>query len=1002
MRTWYSKVKRVGLSARGAKAKQRRTTPWGRPAVELLEDRLAPATLTVNSVADNTQADAFLTLREGLLLVDNGGNAMAALGRSLTAGESAQISGTFGSNDTIQFDPSLSGQTITLGSTLPQLTANLNLTGPGASQLAVSGSFAVQVLNIAAGVTAQVSGLAIEGGYAFLGGAISNAGILTLRNSFLSGNFAPNDGGAISNAGTLTLTNSTLYGNSASGSGGAISNLGGTMTLTDCTLSRNQGGGAYYYGGGGVYNNGNMTLTRCQVLANTVAYYSGGRGYSSGGGILNKGALTIADSALSGNQSAYGGGGIDNQGTLTITNSTLTGNSNAGGFLTGGGGVLNFGTLTATDCTLAGNSTGFYSAGGGGISNLGTVTLTNSTVSGNSALIGTFYGGGGILNDNTLTLTNCTVAGNKANSGGGIAVGSGSTTLGNTIIANNQAFGGPDVLNGSGTTTLANSSLIQNTSFTIFAPGSANNITGQDPLLGPLQNNGGPTFTMALLPGSPAIDAGDNSLAVDADGNPLTTDQRGQPYVRIYGARVDMGAYDVQPLAVSVAIRPSAYPSDFGQALTFSATVSSSVPGAGTPTGSVDFVDTTTANDLGSVALSGGTASLTTTSLPLGPQSISAIYSGDASFQSGSGSASVSILPSIYVLAPTANPSLRLSGNTAITIPGLIQVDSSSPTALTASGNSSVRAGSIQVVGGFLIQDNASINPTPVTGVPLVPDPLAALPAPSGGVRQGSVNLTQGTESIDPGIYDQIQVSGTVSLTLNPGIYVIAGGGLKVTDLASITGSGVLIYNAGSNYVGQGSSFGGITLSSQATINLTPASTGPYAGILIFQSRDNASAISLNGKTAGAIQNSILYAPAARLSLEDNAILPDTLVVNQLRLGSDGSSPQQDVQTNASLDFGQALNARFSAAQIAVMSPSPREMSLPPPLGSPSPAQNGWDEAMQDVLGTVPLVPDSLPAELARRSAGTAVPGQSRLVDALFACRYLETLAELEDLTQTL
>src|SRR5207247_2009397 len=90
--------------------------------------------------------------------------------------------------DTIQFASSLEGQTITLGSALPQITGDLTLTGPGASQLAVSGNSTVEVLSIAAGVTAQLSGLLVENGNATHGGGISNSGTLTLTNAVLSGN----------------------------------------------------------------------------------------------------------------------------------------------------------------------------------------------------------------------------------------------------------------------------------------------------------------------------------------------------------------------------------------------------------------------------------------------------------------------------------------------------------------------------------------------------------------------------------------------------------------------------------------------------------------------------------------------------------------------------------------------------------------------------------------------------------------------------------------------
>src|SRR5262249_10175255 len=109
-----------------------------RPVLEVLEDRQAPATLTVNSIADNASADNPLTLREAVLLVNNGGNAPAALGRSLTSGEQAQIAGTFGSTDTIVFDPGLAGQTVNL------TTVGDSSAGPSA--LAVSAPLTIQSL----------------------------------------------------------------------------------------------------------------------------------------------------------------------------------------------------------------------------------------------------------------------------------------------------------------------------------------------------------------------------------------------------------------------------------------------------------------------------------------------------------------------------------------------------------------------------------------------------------------------------------------------------------------------------------------------------------------------------------------------------------------------------------------------------------------------------------------------------------------------------------------
>src|SRR6266851_3188672 len=95
---------RSAAGKRGHRRPEQRRKRSAKIWLEALEDRLAPATLIVNSVGDNTTPDSLLTLREAILLVDNAGDATTALGRtSLTLGETAQISGTFGSNDTIQF-----------------------------------------------------------------------------------------------------------------------------------------------------------------------------------------------------------------------------------------------------------------------------------------------------------------------------------------------------------------------------------------------------------------------------------------------------------------------------------------------------------------------------------------------------------------------------------------------------------------------------------------------------------------------------------------------------------------------------------------------------------------------------------------------------------------------------------------------------------------------------------------------------------------------------------
>src|SRR5262249_25861113 len=150
-------------------------------------------------------------------------------------------------------------------------------------------------------------------------------------------------------------------------------------------------------------------------------------------------------------------------------------------------------------------------------------------------------------------------------------------------------------------------------------------------------------------------------------------------------------------------------------------------------------------------------------------------------------------------------------------IPGTLVVDSSARNALSASGGAHITASlGIGVVGGVQKTGQAVLSPTPATGVPAFSDPLAGLPPPPFNNVRGSVNLGGGTKTVSPGIFSQISVSGSASLLLEPGIYVIAGGGLTISGggISMVaggppdpyTGTGVLIYNAGSNFPNPGGS----------------------------------------------------------------------------------------------------------------------------------------------------------------------------------------------------
>jgi Bacterial Ig-like domain (group 3) len=327
---------------------------------------------------------------------------------------------------------------------------------------------------------------------------------------------------------------------------------------------------------------------------------------------------------------------------------------------------------------------------------------------------------------------------------------------------------------------------------------------------------------------------------------------------------------------------------NLGQTVTFTATVMANSPGSGTPTGTVDFYDTTTSTDLtpGGIALSSGTASFSTTSLAAGPHTIKATYSGDGNFVTSSGTATtITIGQTIFVLDPSAGGALSLSGSASINISGGLYVDSSSSSALSVSGAPSVKASVVDVHGGVQKSGSPSFSPAPVTGAAVVTDPLASLPLPStsGLTNYGAENLSGASSAtIKPGIYSSISVSGSASLTLSAGTYIIEGGGFAVSGAGSVTGSGVMIVNAGSDYPNTGGTYGSISLSGSGSYKLTPPISGTYAGIVIFQTRDNSKAMTVSGAASG--MTGTIYAAAASLTISGSGALNAALDVDTLTM----------------------------------------------------------------------------------------------------------------------
>jgi hypothetical protein len=428
-----------------------------------------------------------------------------------------------------------------------------------------------------------ISACTLRGNFAGGGGGVYNDGTssgtatVEIVNSTLTVNtadYGEGEGGGVENVASsggfasLQIVNSIVSNNKAisSGYGGGVENAasGGTATvqITNSILSSNS---ASHFGGGidNYAQNGGLAIVE---VANTSL--SGNKG----GGIANRGeyggfaTMDIKGCTLNGN---YGGngGGIYNQGaTLRIANSTISSNSTVYG---AGGGACNqcYGdpaSLEIRDCTLTGNSAssgnGIYNVSGaeGGTA---TVLVVNSTLSGNSATNTKFgsdiynyadcswyddscLGHGGFA---SLQIANSTLSGSSATNGipntsiynethgSGTAV----VTIASTIL--DAGTPGLTVTNDSGTITSLGHNLSSDDGGGFLT--ATGDQTNTDPMLGPLQDNGGPTFTCALLPGSPAINAGDPNFTP-----PPEFDQRGPGFPRVAYGRIDIGAFEVQTL----------------------------------------------------------------------------------------------------------------------------------------------------------------------------------------------------------------------------------------------------------------------------------------------------------------------------------------------------------------------------------------------------------------------------------------------------------------------
>ena len=520
-------------------------------SIALAGHGLQAATITVDS-ADDNPASEYCNLRSALQAINDGSTAGVPTCSSAVSGS------TFGTNDTVEFS-------YETGASINLYQGSLSLT---AASVTIDGSEHVidakgngAVLIVGDGVTLAASQLHLTGGVSAEHGAgitIGNGAHVQLTDCWIYANSTKGVGGAIYLAPTasVSLVQSSISENSAITGGAIFAKDGAAVTATKTSFTSNHAS----YSAGAIYSSGGaLTLDTATITKNTAPYYSGGV-------VALFDTITVSNSTLSGNSGARAGGMFVRSSQGTIAKSTISGNTAVCGSGCGGAMVVESSTLAIIGSTLSDNlAAGHvdFVTGGAMLSN-GTTTFVNSTISANIG-VGDQQVSGAAWNlqfgSDGLTYINSTVTNNIAvafqgGAAGGVLMGDvsfspppiseGTLILRNTIVsANSPADTDIAWTPGEHTVTAAYSLLGSSQNVAEFnAPGD-HNIFSDSPGLGPLEDNGGPTKTHALLPGSPALSAGSTALAVFS-GQPLNFDQRGPGFVRTFGGAVDIGAFEEQ------------------------------------------------------------------------------------------------------------------------------------------------------------------------------------------------------------------------------------------------------------------------------------------------------------------------------------------------------------------------------------------------------------------------------------------------------------------------
>jgi large repetitive protein len=709
-----------------------------------------------------------------------------------------------------------------------------NDTFSGNKALGGNGGYGAANSDVSGGPSRGAGG---SGGAGSGGGLYVAAGTVTLTDDTLSGNNAVGGRGGTGGdyvkvyVGTATEWGSAGSAGGGAGSGGGLYVAGGSVTLTNDTLSGNQATGGD--GANGIQSNPGNGAVNVQAGGN------GGAG-SAGGLYVAAGTVTLTSDTLSGNQATGGNGGA---GAAAAGGASGYGGipggrggpGGSGGAGLGGGSYVAGGSVTLSNDTLDNNQagggnggTGGYGSGNGGSGGVGsgggvsvaagTVTLSNDTLSGNQAAVGNGGPGGGPDDKGSIGSNGTAVGGGIDN-----AAGSSSLQIYDTIVANDTAITASPDLDG-GLTSLGNNLIGNSTGGSGFA---ASDLLNVNPQLGPLQNNGGPTQTMALLPGSPAINSGDTADAP-------AYDQRGPGFPRIVNGSIDIGAFEVQATNVAApivsSINTTQGPASGGTSVT--------ITGSNLGTASTATVDFGTGHPATIVSDSGSTIVATS---PAGTGTVNVTVTTLGGTSTTSSADQFTYLP--LTLSPTSLTTVTANQSYSATI--------------TASGGSGsytyALAPGSSLPAGLTLSNSGTVSGTASTAGSYTFTIVA-----SDTVYAGETGSRQYTLTVNP----------ASTLTLTPASLPngTAGGSYSPVTISASGGSGSYTYA-----LAPGSSLPpGLTLSNSGTVSGTTSTAGSYTFTIVASDTVYAS-------ETGSRQYTLTVNPASTLTLTPTS-LPNATV----------------------------------------------------------------------------------------------------------------------------